>query len=96
MRLVGRSHLDALASEHPEVGEHLNAWEREVEKAQWRTPHDLKQRYPRASLLGDQQVIFDIMGNNYRIDTKISYKNQVVIVAWAGTHAEYNRRFGIK
>lgn len=96
MRLVGRSHLDALAKEHADVGEFLKAWEREVEKAEWKSPHDLKQRYPRASLLGDQRVIFDIMGNNYRMDTEVSYKNKVVVVTWAGTHKAYNRRFGIK
>ncbi|MDD5702685.1 MAG: type II toxin-antitoxin system HigB family toxin [Dehalococcoidales bacterium] len=61
----------------------------EVEGANWKAPYELKYRYPKASILGNQQVIFDICGNKYRLWTQISYKNGIVLIKNIGTHKEY-------
>jgi mRNA interferase HigB len=92
MRLLGRDGLAYLAGTHREAADPIFAWEREIEKAAWKTPHDLKQKYPKASILGDKRVIFNLMGNKYRIDTTIEYTAQIVLVTWAGTHKEYDKR----
>jgi mRNA interferase HigB len=36
-------------------------------------------------------VIFNIKGNTYRIETKVSYEVTVVLVRRVGTHAEYSK-----
>jgi mRNA interferase HigB len=91
MELVGKEILSAFKNEHPEARSQVEAWEVEVEDADWKTPHDLKSRYPKASLPGKQQVIFDICWNEYRLWVKIAYNTGIVIVKAIGTHKEYEK-----
>jgi mRNA interferase HigB len=37
-------------------------------------------------------TIFNVRGNNYRLETTVAYKTATVVVLWAGTHAEYDER----
>lgn len=92
MKVVGRQRLTQFVASHAEVRSQIDAWLCEVEEARWRTPHELKQRYPTASPLGEHGWIFNLKGNKYRLETKISFKNQVIVVMWIGTHAEYTKR----
>jgi mRNA interferase HigB len=92
MRLVGKHKLDEFGRHHADVRPPLNAWIDEVEEEEWRGPADVRARYPSASFLSDNRVIFNIKGNKYRIETKISYEIKVVLVTWIGTHAEYSKR----
>ena len=91
MRLVGRKHLDAFAAQHAEIRGPLNAWIAEIEEANWRGPGDVKARYPSASFPSENKVIFNIKGNKYRIESKVSYDVQVLIALRIGTHAEYSK-----
>jgi mRNA interferase HigB len=91
MRLVGKELLADFARQHADIRGPLNAWIFEVEEANWSGPSDVKARYPNASFLSDNRVIFNIKGNAYRIDTKVSYEIAVVLVKRAGTHAEYSK-----
>lgn len=90
MRVVGRKRLYDFCRRHPDVRAAADAWLAEVEDAEWETPHDLKARYPRASLLGRNRVIFDLRGNRYRLDVKVDYRQRLVLIIRAGTHAEYD------
>lgn len=91
MKLLDKERLRDFADAHPDARSQVEVWEREVLKAKWQTPHDLKSRYPKASLPGDQQAIFDICGNRYRIWVKVNYKSGIVLVKEAGTHKEYEK-----
>ena len=59
MKLLGKKLLQDFKQDHPDAQSQIESWELEVEDAQWETPHDLKSRYPKASLIGNQQVVFD-------------------------------------
>ena len=91
MRLVGKALLAEFAKQHADIRGPLNAWIGEVEEANWTGPADIKARYPSASFLSDNRVIFNIKGNTYRIETKVSYEITVVLVTRTGTHAEYSK-----
>ena len=91
MRLVGKELLAQFAKQHAGIRGSLNAWIFEVEEANWTGPADVKARYPSASFLSDNRVIFNIKGNTYRIETKVSYEITVVLVRRVGTHAEYSK-----
>ena len=41
--------------------------------------------------LGDNRVIFDISGNKYRLNVRISYLYKAVLIKFVGTHADYDR-----
>lgn len=69
----------------------LKAWLAEAGAAQWQSPNDIKQRYPRASIVGDNRVVFDIGGNKYRLVVHVNYGIGFVLIKFIGTHAEYDR-----
>jgi mRNA interferase HigB len=91
MRLIGKPKLREFMDEHADARSQLESWEAEVEAAEWRTPHDLKKRYPLASIVGGQQVVFDICRNRYRLWVSIAYQIGIVNLRKIGTHKEYNK-----
>lgn len=91
MNLLGKKILNDFKESHADARSNLEAWETEIEDACWHTPHDLKARYPKASLVKNQQVFFDVCGNKYRLLVKVNYKNQIVLIKKIGTHDEYNK-----
>ena len=53
-------------------------------------PARVKERYRSASIVGDNRVVFNIKGNDYRLVVKINYPYRTVYVRFVGTHAEYD------
>ena len=45
----------------------MSAWCKEVERVDWTTPAQIKERFPRASIVRDNRVVFDIGGNRFRL-----------------------------
>lgn len=91
MTLLGIHHLVAFARKHADARSALAAFQREVEAANWSDPAQLKSRYPKASFVGKDEVVFDIRGGHYRLHARVSYTMSIVIVMRVGTHAEYDR-----
>ena len=91
MRVFSRSTLRAFADAHAAARQPLYAWFAEVERATWRGPDDIKARYPSASFLKGNRVVFNIKGNEYRIIVAVKYEFFAVYVRFVGTRAEYNR-----
>lgn len=89
MKLLGKQKLHDFKRKHADARSQLDSWEVEVEEAQWNSPQDLKERYPKASFV-KKQVIFNICWNKYRLLTEISYRNGIVLVMKIGTHKEYD------
>lgn len=90
MKLIGKKLLQEFKEKHADARSQIESWEAEAEEARWQTPHELKGRYPKASLIKNQQVVFDICRNKYRLLTQINYKNSIVLIKKVGTHKEYD------
>ncbi len=67
------------------------AWYREVAKADWSAPAEVKQQFRNASILKDGRVVFNIAGNKYRLVVWINYAYRVVYIRFIGTHREYDQ-----
>lgn len=91
MKVVGKGRLHDFSSKHADVRSQLDSWICEVEDSTWQSPQDIRDRYSHASFLSDNRVVFNLKGRKYRLDTKISYKNQVMVIVRIGTHAEYSK-----
>lgn len=91
MRVIGKLILEEFCLKHAEVRSQIDAWFSEVEEANWRNPGELKERYPSASMLGGNRVVFNIKGKKYRVLVRISFKNNIVRIEKAGTHKEYSK-----
>ena len=49
------------------------------------------ERYPNASIVGPDRVVFRIRHNDYRIVARIFYPGRMVYIRFVGTHREYDR-----
>ena len=47
--------------------------------------------FPKARILGNNRVIFNIRGNHYRLIVKINYRHRIQYVRFVGTHDQYDR-----
>jgi mRNA interferase HigB len=92
LKVVGRSILAAFCSRHADARAWVQSWLAEVEVSNWTHPQQIKARFASASFLSDNRVIFNVKGNRYRLEAVIAFRAGIVIVEWAGTHADYDAR----
>lgn len=90
MKLLGKNLLHQFRDAHSDARSQIESWESEVEEAEWRTPHDIKQRYPKASIIGNN-VVFDFCWNKYRLWVLIAYRTATVLIKKIGAHKEYDK-----
>jgi mRNA interferase HigB len=91
MRVLARLRLDEFSKVHADARQQALALLAEFGSAAWQTPHDVKQRFPSASIIGQGRVVFNLKGNRYRVDTKVDYERQQILIVRVGTHADYDR-----
>ena len=91
MRVIAKSTLRPFWVAHPTAESPLRAWHSEAKQANWKTPHDVKARYPSASVLPGNRVVFNIGGNTFRLICHVRYELGIVFIRFVGTHAEYDK-----
>lgn len=91
MRIISKRSLREFWRRVPDAEPPLAAWYAETAHADWDSPLAVKRRYPSASIIGGNRVVFNIGGNRYRVVVKINHPYRVVYVRFVGTHAEYDR-----
>jgi len=90
LRIISRKVLVQFWGRHHDAEQPLKAWFKEAEQASWSSPDELKRRYPSASILGKNRVVFNIKGNTYRLITMINFDYGQLFIRFVGTHAEYD------
>ncbi len=91
MRVIAKKALREFWERNPNAERPLRAWHKEVQTAEWATPVDVKSAYPKASIIGDNRVIFNVRGGAYRLVVKVNYSRGIVYVRFIGTHTDYDR-----
>ena len=91
MRVIAKKILRGFWEKHSDREQQLKAWFKEVSKAKWKNPNEIKSEYPSASILNNNRICFNIKGNNYRLIVKINYEYQMVWIRFIGTHGEYDK-----
>jgi len=51
----------------------------------------VKTAHPRASILKNGRVVFDIKANDYRLITLVQCRGGVVMIQFFGSHEEYDK-----
>jgi len=91
IRVIAKSTLRRYWEKHAETEQPLKTWFHTVEKATWLTPGDIKKTYPRASIVGNNRVVFNIKGNDYRLVCLMKYKTGKIYIRFIGAHSEYDK-----
>ncbi len=91
MHVIKRKTLVEYYKKHANVKNDLEAWYQEANKAHWKTPQDIKDKYSTASFIGNTKVVFNIHGNAYRLLVDVDYNSETVFIKYIGTHADYSK-----
>lgn len=91
MRVIARRTLkDFWEAGHADAEQPLKAWFADVSRAEWRGMADIKTRFPHASVIDAERVVFNIGGNKYRLAVKVWFPGQAVWIKFIGTHRDYD------
>jgi mRNA interferase HigB len=93
VRIIALSTIKAFLSRSTDVAdarEPLMAWFRQVWRADWAKPADVKRDVRSASILKDGRAVFNVAGNKYRLVVWINYPYRVVYIRFIGTHRQYD------
>jgi len=88
---AGHKGIRAARSQYQAWLAQYQAWLDIVGHARWRNPEDVKASYPKASILKASRVVFNIMGNDYRLVAALQYRAGAMAIRFFGTHNEYDR-----
>ena len=97
MRVIARRTLREFVEarvghkDHAALKAAIDAWFDEVRKAEWKTSADVKRRYPSASVVSADRIVFNIKGNDYRLVVSVDFEKRIVWIKWIGRHAEYDQ-----
>lgn len=90
MRLIAKGTLRTYWEKHPDCEQSLLSWYKVAIKAKWSNFNEVKQQFGSCKIVGNDRIVFKIRGNHYRLIIKISFENQLILIRFIGTHAEYD------
>lgn len=91
MNIIVRRTILYYIKKYPKARLPLLAWYNEFIRQEFHSFNELKAMYGNASLVGNDRVIFNIKGNDYRLITSINFKKTAAYIIWFGTHTEYDK-----
>lgn len=89
--IITRATLLYYCRKYPRAETALKEWYHELVMQDFRNFNELKKVYGNASLVSDDRVVFNIMGNQYRLVVRVVFSYKAIQIKWFGTHAEYDQ-----
>ena len=91
MKILQVKKLDSFCRKHSNAKSPVESWLSTVKRCSWKTPQDIKNTFNSVDFIKNNQVIFNIGGNNFRLVVKVIYVDGNIHIKWIGTHAEYDK-----
>ena len=93
MRIIAKSRLrkywETSGNERSQT--YLNEWYYFCQAQSWGTPQEVKNTLGNASIVGNNRVVFNVKGNDYRIVCAMDYARKAMFIKFVGTHKEYDK-----
>ncbi|MFN8349552.1 MAG: type II toxin-antitoxin system HigB family toxin [Spirosomataceae bacterium] len=83
--------LNDYAKKYPEAANALRKLYIELEKSDFSSFNDVKAIYGNASIVGDNRIIFNVLGNKYRLIVRVNFQHKRMMIKWFGTHQDYGK-----
>jgi mRNA interferase HigB len=91
MNIRRKDMIDDFIKNHADAKNALQRWVGIIEKAEWKSPADIKAIFPSADYVGNERYVFNIRGNTYRVVAVVTFIAGLLTVRFLGTHGEYDR-----
>jgi mRNA interferase HigB len=69
----------------------LFEWYHELVISDFKNFNELKKVYGSVSLVSHDRVVFNIMGNKFRLVVRIVFEFKAIQIKWFGTHNNYDK-----
>ncbi len=89
--IIARKTILQYCKKYPEAANALLEWYHELIIENFRNFNELKHKYRNASIVSDDRVVFNIVGNKYRLVVRMVFDYKTIQIKWFGTHAEYDK-----
>lgn len=89
--IIARKTLLDYCKSYPLASLALQEWYYELIQCNFKSFNELKIVYGNASLVADDRVVFNILGNKYRLVVRIVFEFRVIQIKWFGSHEEYDK-----
>ena len=91
MRIVTYKAIQEFTAKHADSETALKEWYHKVKKQEWESFNELKSTFGSADYVGNNRVVFNIKGNNYRLVCIVIYVSKKVYIRFIGTHSQYDK-----
>jgi len=91
MHIIALKTLRTIWEQYPDAQQALQAWYRDAKRVTWRTLADVKNVYRNTSFVGNNRVVFNIMGNRYHLVVAAQYQYGIIYIRFVGSHQDYNQ-----
>jgi mRNA interferase HigB len=91
MKVLVKRTIHYYIHKYPNAKNGLLLWVSEFQKFDFANFNELKNVYGNASIVGNNRVIFNIKGNDFRLIVSINFLQNACYVIWFGTHKEYDK-----
>lgn len=89
--IIARKTLLAYCKKYPEAANALMEWYHELITDDFKNFNELKRKYGNASVVADDRVVFNIVGNRFRLVVRMVFEYKAIQIKWFGTHIEYDK-----
>lgn len=89
--IIARRTLLDYCKQYPAAANALKQWYAEWLEHSFSNFNELKAVYGSASIVSDDRVVFNIVGNKYRLAVRMVFEYKTIQIKWFSTHAEYNK-----
>jgi mRNA interferase HigB len=91
MLIIFLEKLNVFGKKHANARKSLATWKSVTEQAKWNNKQEVLTDFPKARMIANNRVRFEIVHNTYRLIAYIDYADQIVEIRFIGTHTEYDR-----
>jgi mRNA interferase HigB len=91
LRIVTFAKIKDFGAQYPDADVALRDWYTKVKLCHWDSLNDVKQTYNHADYVGNNRIVFNIKGNQYRLVAIVIYASQKVYIRFIGTHKQYDK-----
>jgi mRNA interferase HigB len=91
VNIHNKSTLISFWKKHHQAKIPLQTWYKIVENVNWKTINDVKKIYGSADQIGNNRVVFNIKGNDFRLVVAFNFSRGWVFIKFVGTHKEYDQ-----
>lgn len=89
--IIARRTLLDYCQLYPQAANALTHWYADLQEREFTNFNELKAIYGNVSIVANDRVVFNIMGNKYRLVVRMVFDYKTIQIKWFGTHVEYDK-----